>query len=112
MKHVYGQDSIRFLSIHDDENTGAEAAMDFIRENGGSLVELQYGKERNINFNLKSSIEQCIFDTNGMFTDTGAYRNIKNHTRFHSDEVLAIRSLGENVTEKYHNGSMRNKHKL
>src|SRR3546814_175083 len=106
IKHVYGQDSIRFLSIHDDENTGAEAAMDFIRENGGSLVELQYGNERNIKFNLKSSLDKCIFDPNGMFTDTGAYRTLDKHARVTSEAVQAIRSLGEKVLETYNYDSL------
>src|SRR3546814_3307049 len=83
------------MSSHDDENTGAEAAMEFIRENGGSLVELQYGNERNIKFNLKSSLDKCIFDPNGMFTDTGAYRTLDKHASVTSEAVQAIRSLGK-----------------
>src|SRR3546814_20594444 len=69
IKHVYGQDSIRFLSIHDDENTGADAAMDFIRENGGSLVELQYGNERNIKFNLTTRLDKCILYHSGRLNE-------------------------------------------
>src|SRR3546814_1989406 len=80
--------------------------MDFIRENGGSLVELQYGNERNIKFNLKSSLDKCIFDPNGMFTDTGAYRTLDNHARVTSEAVQAIRSLGAKVLETHHYDSM------
>jgi|SRR5690606_28038179 len=106
VKHVYGNDSIRFLSVHDDENTGVEAALDFMKEYGGSLVELQYGGERNIVFNLENSIDKCIFDPNGMFTDTGAHRTLDKHSRVTPEAVRAIRSLGETVLETYNYDSL------
>lgn len=106
IKHVYGNDSIRFLSVHDDENTGVEAAIDFMKEHGGSLVELAYGNERNVVFNLENSIDKCIFDPNGMFTDTGAYRTLDKHSRVTPEAVQAIRSLGETVLETYNYDSL------
>lgn len=106
IKHVYGHDSIRFLSVHDDENTGTEAALEFMNEHGGSLVELEYGGERNIKFNLKSSVDKCIFDPNGMFTDTGAHRTLDKHARVTPESVKAIRSLGEKVLETYNYDSL------
>ena len=106
LKHVYGNDSIRFLSVHDDENTGVEAALEFMEKNGGSLVELLYGNERNIKFNLKSSVDKCIFDPNGIFTDTGAYRTLDKHARVTPEAVKAIRSLGEKVLEIYNYDSL------
>lgn len=106
LRHIYGDDSIRFLSIHDDENTGVEAAVDFMKEHGGSLVELQYGNNRNIKFNLKSSVDKCIFDPNGMFTDTGAHRTLDKHARVTPEAVGAIRSLGEKVLEMYNYDSL------
>lgn len=101
VRHIYGNDSIRFLSVHDDENTGVEAAVDYLREHGGSLVELQYGNERNITFNLRNSVDKCIFDPNGMFTDTGAYRTLDKHARVTPESVAAIRALGDKVLETY-----------
>lgn len=73
-----GSPHIKFLVIHDNEDTGVKAALNFIRGNGGSLIDLQYGAERNIVFS--DTVNTYQFDPNTMFTGAGAYRGLDKYT--------------------------------
>lgn len=70
--HHYHPSSLNFLIVHDNENTGTQAALEFMQLNGGRLVELQYGDQRNINFQPDSTTK-VEFDPNRMFTFRGLY---------------------------------------
>ena len=61
---------LTFLNLHDDENTGVEAALNVIGRRGGRVVELQHGGERNVAFSAGDS--SYAFDPNRIFTDRGA----------------------------------------
>lgn len=102
VSHRYkGDSTLKFLNIHDDENTSVEAAHNYLGMEGGLIMELQYGNVRNIRFNLESSIDVCIYDPNGMFTDIGAYRTLDKHSRVTSESVQRIRAFGDTILEMY-----------
>lgn len=69
LKHNYGDPQLYFLSLHDNEDTGVKAAFEFMRLNGGSLIELKYGSVRNIVFSTDSA--ELQIDPNRIFSKTG-----------------------------------------
>ena len=80
--HIYQRPgaSVNFVSLHDDENTSADAAMAYLRQHGGRLVELRHGRGREIVIRRGGRLDR--FDPNRMFTRTGLrgtlddYRNL------------------------------------
>jgi hypothetical protein len=69
LRHQYGDPTLHFLSLHDNEDTGVKAAFEFMRVNGGSLIELQYGKVRNIVF--CGDTTELQIDPNRIFSAPG-----------------------------------------
>ena len=61
---------LTYLNLHDDEDTGVEAALSVIRQHGGRVIELQHGGSRNVAFSIGDT--SYAFDPNRMFTDQGA----------------------------------------
>jgi hypothetical protein len=97
IRHQYGDPHIRFLVLHDTENTGLSAAFQFLGVLGGSIVELKYGNVRNIDFT--DSLEQFSFDPNNMFTDEGAYLGLAKYSvsQIRTDMSDKVRKLGAEV---------------
>ena len=79
------------IVLHDDENTASEAALLYIQENGGRLVELQHGGERNITFGLGG--QQYTFDPNRMFTREGAAASLRNLGPYSDSALGVVRGL-------------------
>ena len=73
---VQGKLRHRFLVIHDDENTAAEAVRDHIARHGGTLIELDSRGERNVTFTTIAG-DEVFFDPNRMFSDAGLKENLK-----------------------------------
>ena len=69
--HIYQRPgaAVNFVSLHDDENTSADAAMAYLRRHGGRLVELRHGRGREIVIRRGGRLDR--FDPNRMFTRTG-----------------------------------------
>lgn len=65
---------IVFLQLHDNEETGAEAAHQLLKERGGTLLSLQNNGERNVNFTLDG--RTYCFDPNRIFTPTGLVQTL------------------------------------
>lgn len=62
------------LSVHDDENTAIEAALDVIARRGGRVVELRHTGARNVVFEAGGA--RYTADPNRMFTDAGRRRTL------------------------------------
>lgn len=108
VNYTYGEPHIRFLAIHDNEDTGVKAAFRFIQINGGSITELQYGGTvRNISFT--DSLDNFYeIDPNSMFTDTGARGNLDKYGDglVTPEAVTWIRKLGDTVLQIYNADSL------
>ncbi|MEE9162999.1 MAG: hypothetical protein V3U35_08550, partial [Candidatus Neomarinimicrobiota bacterium] len=79
--------AINFVSLHDNENTAAEAARTYIRRHGGRLVELRHGRGREVVIRRQGRLDR--FDPNRMFTDAGLRRSLA-YYRSYSDDNFAI----------------------
>ncbi len=100
IKTTYSENGIKFLVVHDDENTGVEAAHQFMALNGGIITELKYGNVRNIKFDL-DSFTNCEFDPNSMFTNTGAYKSLDKHASVSQEAIDLVKNLGDSVFQIY-----------
>jgi len=74
--HVYSgpRPGFTFVSLHDDENTAAQVAREFIAREGGRLVELRHGRGRNVA--IRHDGHSHWFDPNRMFTSEGLARSL------------------------------------
>jgi hypothetical protein len=99
-KSIYHRSSLNFLVLHDDENTGVEAALQYCENNGGSITELVYGNKRFITFGEKSKYS---FDPNQIFNKDGIARTLKKYSRtpYATSHVEDISKLSENILERY-----------
>ncbi|MGI9174164.1 MAG: hypothetical protein ACR2GR_02435 [Rhodothermales bacterium] len=89
---------LTFLNLHDDENTGVEAALSVIRRYGGRVIELQHGGERNIAFSLADT--SYTFDPNRMFTDRGAELTLADLSDSSQAATSAVRAFAEALLEE------------
>jgi len=86
------------INLHDDENTGVEAAQRLLGQKGGRLVQLKHDGTRLISFNLEGRTFK--FDPNRMFTDQGARTTLKRHGSFSEKALKAVRAFSEDVLER------------
>jgi hypothetical protein len=95
--HQYGEQHIRFLALHDSENTGLQAAFKFIGIYGGSVVELRNRHFRNINF--LDSLKEFSFDPNRMFTYEGTYLGLARYSQpqIHEGLTEKVRRVGDEL---------------
>lgn len=82
-------ETIIFVSLHDNENTAAQAARAYLRSHGGRLVELRHGRGREVVIRRQGRLDR--FDPNRMFTDAGLRRSLA-YFRSYSDDNFAIAS--------------------
>ncbi len=106
VKSSYEKPNLSFLVLHDDENTGLEAAHDFCSKNGGAIVELQYGSERNISFG--NGRIKFAFDPNQIFNNAGVQKTLKkySHQLPRPEAIKQVRGLALAVLENYQADSL------
>jgi len=64
-----------FFNMHDDENTGVEAAKKVVKKQGGVLYSLEHSGKRYIEFDYDTLHYQI--DPNRIYTDTGVWRELE-----------------------------------
>ncbi len=76
--HIYqsARPGLKFVNLHDNENTAADVAREYISQNGGQLIELRHGRGRYVIIRRGDSRAQ--FDPNRMFTTEGLKKSL-NH---------------------------------
>ncbi|MFC1482036.1 hypothetical protein ACFL6E_07320, partial [Candidatus Neomarinimicrobiota bacterium] len=76
--HIYqaGTPGLNLVNLHDDENTAAEVAREYISQNGGRLVELRHGRGRYVI--IRRGASRAQFDPNRMFSPEGLRKSL-NH---------------------------------
>lgn len=95
VKYKYGAQKINFLAIHDDEDTGVKAAFDYIRLNGGSIIDCQYGGQRNFEFSYEGLNYQT--DPNSIYSREGISTGLKKYGQ--ADEQIIVDQLAEVAKE-------------
>ncbi len=75
VKYAYKPNGVRFLVVHDDEDTGVKAAFEYIRWSGGEIIDSQYGNVRNYNFIYMD--DPYHIDPNAIYTEVGVKTRLK-----------------------------------
>ncbi len=71
-----------YFAPHDNENISVQAALKHVRKPGGTVVQLQYGGERNVTFRHK--YVPYSFDPNRMFSNDGIKKSLQRHSKTYS----------------------------
>lgn len=95
--HIYGSapPGLTFVSLHDDENTGVEAAKRYIQQHGGRLVELRHGRGRNVAIRRSGRLSR--FDPNRMFTKVGLRRSLRRFRSLTEANLALAYNFGQEV---------------
>ncbi len=96
-----GESAVRYLIVHDDENTAVAAGTEAVRQRGGRLVELQAQGERYVTFRMSG--RAWSFDPNRVFTQAGARLTLdaRNGGRVPDAVVQAVRRFADGLVEAY-----------
>ncbi len=88
-----------FLAIHDDEVTGVKAAFVYINENGGSILDCQYGGTRNFKFIEDEKVFQT--DPNSIYTDEGIPLGLEKYGASSEKVIAELKSVGKAIMKDY-----------
>lgn len=83
------------VHLHENETTALQAARLYIQKHGGSLLTLQHGGTRNIQFQLHG--KQYAVDPNRIFTDRGITRSLQQYSHDSADAHQAVKKLARAI---------------
>ncbi len=89
--HIYeaATSGLNLVNLHDNENTAAAVAREYISQHGGRLVELRHGRGRYII--IRRGTSRAKFDPNRMFSP-GGLRKTLNHFADLSEANVSVGS--------------------
>lgn len=99
IKYSYNEPNVRFLAIHDDEDTGVKAAFQFIQTNGGSIVDSQYGSVRNFKFWHED--EEFQTDPNGIYTEEGRLSGLEKYGAITDAAIDELEKASKTILKTY-----------
>lgn len=102
VKYSYGKPNVKFLVVHDNEDTGVKAGFEYIRFSGGSLIDSQYGGVRNYSFSHQDRRYQI--DPNKIYSPYGIMEGLEYYGATHPDVNASLNSAAEMILEFYHAG--------
>ncbi|WP_133576267.1 hypothetical protein [Pedobacter metabolipauper] len=100
VRYGYGKPNINFLAIHDDEDTGIKAAFEYIRFNGGKVIDSQYGDVRNFKFNYWEKEYQT--DPNSIYTPAGIKIGLEKYGNFNDEVSKQLERASKVILNLYH----------
>ena len=97
--HIYQAaiPGLMLVSLHDDENTAADVAREYISQNGGTLVELRHGRGRNVI--IRRGANRARFDPNRMFSLGGLRKSLNHFADLTNDNVKIGTAFSKSVVE-------------
>ncbi|WP_244862625.1 hypothetical protein [Pedobacter heparinus] len=99
VRYTYRAPKVRFLVIHDDEDTGVKAALEYIRFSGGTLIDCQYGGIRN--FKINNQGESFQTDPNSIYTKAGIPIGIQKYGPVDDDVVKQLERTAKTILKLY-----------
>ncbi len=102
VKYRYGKPNLNFLVIHDNEDTGLKAAIEYIRFSGGSVTDSQYGDVRNYRFKYQGRDYQI--DPNKIYSDYGIMEGLEYYGATHEDISVTLSAAAEMILNFYNSG--------
>ncbi|PWS27126.1 hypothetical protein DHW03_14075 [Pedobacter yonginense] len=99
VKYSYKPNGIKFLVVHDNEDTGVKAGFDYIRWSGGELIDSQYGSVRDYNFSYMDDTYRI--DPNAIYTSVGVNTRLKKDAYSSSEVEQSILKAGKQIVDFY-----------
>ena len=99
INYKYSDQNIHFLAIHDDEDTGVKAAFRYISDNGGTLLDCQYGGVRNYKFIYEE--EEYQTDPNSIYTKKGIKAGLQKYGIWDDNVILELEKAGKTILNTY-----------
>lgn len=99
VKYSYKPNGVKFLVVHDDEDTGVKAGFKYIRWSGGELIDSQYGNVRNYNFSFMS--DKYYIDPNAIYTEIGVNTRLKKNEYSSNEVENSIVKAGKQIVDFY-----------
>jgi hypothetical protein len=83
------------ISLHDNEFTSVDAARSVLAEKGGMLIKIDNKRKSIIRFRLKG--KYFAFDPNGIFSNTGIERTLKENSSISEYATIEIEKFAERL---------------
>ncbi|MCX2585980.1 hypothetical protein OQ267_19375 [Pedobacter sp. MR22-3] len=99
VKYSYKPNGVKFLVVHDNEDTGVKAGFDYIRWNGGELIDSQYGGVRDYTFTYMD--DPYRIDPNAIYTETGVKTRLKKDAYSSNEVEKLILNAGKQIVDFY-----------
>lgn len=99
VKYSYKPNGVRFLVVHDNEDTGVRAGFDYIRWSGGELIDSQYGGVRDYNFTYMD--DRYHIDPNAIYTQVGVNTRLKKAAYSSNEVEKTILAAGKQIVDFY-----------
>jgi len=99
VRYSYKPNGIKFLVVHDNEDTGVKAGFDYIRWSGGELIDSQYGSVRDYNFNYMD--DSYRIDPNAIYNEVGVNSRLKKNAYSSNEVEKAILKAGKQIVDFY-----------
>lgn len=90
-----GQGGLRYLSLHENEQTAVLAAADLLQTLPGELIELRSRGRRVVSF--RDGLRPLAFDPNRIFSDAGIEQTLQRHASCTGAARQALRALRDRV---------------
>ena len=90
-----GQGGLRYLNLHENEQTAVQAAAALLRQRPGMLIELCSRGRRVVSF--RDGLRPLAFDPNRIFTDAGIEQTLRRHASLTPAARQALRALRDRV---------------
>ncbi|RYF96040.1 MAG: hypothetical protein EOO00_03685 [Chitinophagaceae bacterium] len=90
---------LNMLVIHDNEDTGVRAGLEYISMYGGSLIDSQYGDARNFRFDHQDGQHET--DPNSIYTRPGIFTGLNKFNGWNQEAGDMLFSTGEAIMKYY-----------
>ena len=99
VKYSFKPNGVKFLVVHDNENTGMRAGFEYMRWSGGELIDSQYGGGRDYVFDYMD--DPYRIDPNAIYTKIGVASRLKKDEYSTNEVEKAIVNAGEQIVNFY-----------
>ena len=99
VKYSYKANGVKFLVVHDDEDTGVKAGFDYIKWYGGEIIDSQYGSVRD--YNITYMDDPYRIDPNAIYTKTGVHTRLKKSQYSTTEVEEALLKAGKQIIDFY-----------
>ncbi len=99
VKYSFKPNGVKFLVVHDSEDTGVKAGFEYMRWSGGEIIDSQYGGWRDYLFTYMS--DHYRIDPNAIYTEMGVNSRLKKDEYSSNEVEKVILDAGRQIVDFY-----------